>query len=63
MSETQPETHRGLTVEEVGRFHDRGFLVAGKLLDDDHVETTACGVRPRIRHSARKRPVPQPLHR
>ena len=38
MPETQPETHRGLTVEEVGRFHDQGFLVAGKLLDDDFVE-------------------------
>ena len=38
MAEAQPETHRGLTVEAVGAFHDQGFLVAGKLLDDDHVE-------------------------
>ena len=39
MSAAQSETHRGLTVEEVGLFHDQGFLVAGKLLEDDHVET------------------------
>ena len=38
MAVEQSETHRGLTVEEVGSFHDQGFLVAGKLLDDDHVE-------------------------
>ena len=37
MAAEQSETHRGLTVDQVGRFHDQGFLVAGKLLDDDHV--------------------------
>ncbi|MCY4545874.1 MAG: hypothetical protein OXD39_11610, partial [Gemmatimonadetes bacterium] len=38
MSAAQSEAHRGLTVEAVGAFQDQGFLVAGKLLEDNHVE-------------------------
>ncbi len=37
MSLAPSATHSGLTVEQVGRFHEQGFLAIGKLLDDDHV--------------------------
>ena len=38
MSTVLSESKGGLSVDQVGLFQDQGFLVAGKLLEDDHLE-------------------------